>query len=62
MYLAGIVVFRVIFALLYVCKWQVRYAYNKKYQINENNLEVEFKKLKKNKDAAESSDDAEDRR
>ena len=31
MYLASIVIFRVIFALLYVCKWQCRYAWNRKY-------------------------------
>ena len=31
MYLAGVVIFRFTFALLYVIKWQCRYAYNKKY-------------------------------
>jgi len=50
MYLAGIVIFRVIFALLYVLKWQCRYAFNPKYQIAEYNLEREFKMLKKDKD------------
>ena len=61
MYLAGIVVFRVIFALLYVVKWQWRYARNPNYQVNEYNLERQFKKLKKDKDCQESSDDREDR-
>ena len=61
MFLAAIVIFRVFFGLLYVLKWQCRYACNKKYTISEYNLEREFKKLKKNKDAQESSDDAEDR-
>ena len=50
MYLASIVIFRVVFALLYVLKWQWRYAFNPKYQIAEYNLEREFKKLKKDKD------------
>ena len=61
MYLASIVVFRVIFAIFYVLKWQWRFAYNKNYQINTYNLEREFKALKKNKDAIESSDDEQDR-
>ena len=50
MYLAGVVVFRFVFALLYVIKWQCRYLHSKKYKIDEYNLESKFKKLKKNKD------------
>jgi len=50
MYLAGVVVFRFTFALIYVLKWQCRYLHNKKYKINEHNLESKFKKMKKNKD------------
>ena len=50
MYLAGVVVFRFVFALLYVLKWQCRYSYNVRYKINEYNLESKFKKLKKDKD------------
>ena len=61
MYLAGVVVFRFVFALLYVIKWQCRYLHSKKYKIDEYNLESKFKKLKKNKDQQESSDDIEDR-
>ena len=61
MYLAGVVVFRFVFALLYVMKWQCRYLHSKKYKIDEYNLESKFKKLKKNKEQQESSDDIEDR-
>ena len=39
MYLAGVVVFRVFFGLLYVLKWQCRYSCNKKYKVSEYNLE-----------------------
>lgn len=49
MYLAGVVIFRVFFAFLYVVKWQCRYSYGKKYQIEEYNLEGEFRRLKKDK-------------
>lgn len=62
MYLASVVIFRVVFAVMYVIKWQWRYWRNPKYQINEYNLEREFKRLKKDADAAESSDDVEDRK
>ena len=61
MYLAGVVVFRVFFGLMYVIKWQCRYCCNKKYKVSEYNLEQQFKKLKKNKENAESSDDVKDR-
>ena len=61
MYLAGVVIFRFIFAFMYVIKWQCRYLHSKKYKINEYNLESKFKKLKRNNNAQESSDDREDR-
>ena len=65
MYLAGVVIFRVIFATLYVIKWQIRYNFNQKYKITDNLLESywnELKKAKKNKSdlAQESTDDQED--
>jgi len=60
MYLAGVVIFRVLFATAYVLKWQWRYSFNPKYKITENSLEQNFKELKKNKFSAESSDDVED--
>lgn len=60
MYLAAVVIFRVFFAVLYVIKWQCRYSNSTKYMIQEYNLESEFRKLKKNKDQQESSDDKED--
>ena len=62
MYLASVVIFRFVFGTLYVLKWQCRYACNKKYKIEEYQLEQVFKDLKKNKFAAESSDDVEDRK
>jgi len=65
MYLAAVVIFRVIFATLYVIKWQWRYNCNKKYKISANSLEnysQELKRRKKNREdlAQESTDDIED--
>ena len=46
-YLACVVVFRVFFAAIYLCKWQFRYSCDKKYHIPQVNLEAVFKKYKK---------------
>ena len=60
MFLAFIVVFRVFFALIYVCQWKWRYNFNEKYQIKNYNLEQAYSKLrKKAKVEEESSDDQE---
>ena len=58
LYLAGIVVFRVFFAILHTIKWKWRFCCNKKYKIQEYNLEIAFKKLKKEaRTGGESTDD-----
>ena len=58
LYLAGIVVFRVTFALFHTLKWRYRYAFNKKYKIQEYNLEKNFKELKRQaRNGGESTDD-----
>ena len=59
-YLASIVVFRVTFALCYVCKWNCRYCCNKKYQFPEINLEAKFKEYKKQATTGEESTDDEE--
>ena len=60
LFLAGIVVFRVFFASLYVCKWKWRYNCNKKYKITTYNLERNFNKLRAQQSGDnESSDDEE---
>jgi len=46
-FIAAIVVFRVTFATLYICKWRCRYCCNKKYQVSEYNMEREFQKIRK---------------
>lgn len=56
MYLAGIVLFRVFFAILHTIKWKFRFCCNKKYKIEEYNLEKTFKKIKKDP-KTESTDD-----
>lgn len=58
LYLAGIVVFRVVFSALYLSKWHYRYTCDKKYYIPEVNLESVFKKYKKMATTgADSTDD-----
>ena len=60
LFLAGIVVFRVIFATIYVCKWKWRYNFDKRYAVKPFNLERAFKKIRHNeKDDEYSSDDEE---
>ena len=60
LFLAGLVVFRVIFAFFYVCKWKWRYNFNKAYKIKEFNLERNFRKLRADQnDDGFSSDDEE---
>lgn len=60
MFLAGIVVFRVFFATLYVIKWKWRYAFDKAYKIKTYNLEKTFHKLRADQnDDGHSSDDEE---
>ena len=56
MYLAGIVIFRVFFAILHTIKWKWRFCCNKKYRIQSYNLEKAFKKIKKDP-RTESTDD-----
>ena len=58
LYLAGLVVFRVMFATIYILSWKCRYNCNKKYKVTQQNLEAEFKKLKK-QNQGESTDDEE---
>ena len=58
LYLAGIVVFRVTFAMFHTCKWRWRFAFNKKYKIQSYNLEKNFKEMKKQaRTGGESTDD-----
>ena len=60
--LASVVIFKVVFAILYVIKWQCRYLRKEQYKVTEYNLERTFKALKKGKEDAESSDDVEDKK
>ena len=53
-------VFRVIFAILYVLKWKFRYCCDKKYKIKTYNLDRNFAKLRaEQNDDGHSSDDEE---
>ena len=58
--LAGLVVFRVLFATLYLAKWKWRYCCNKRYSVNTYNMEKQFKKIKATaKSGGMSTDDEE---
>lgn len=60
LFLAWIVVFRVFFASIYICKWKWRYAFNPAYKVGMYNLERTYRKLRQNKkDGDLSSDDEE---
>lgn len=58
-YLAGLVVFRVLFASIYICKWKCRYCCSKKYKVPHRNMIHDFKTIKKNSKNGESTDDEE---
>jgi hypothetical protein len=57
MYLAGLVVFRVFFAILYLLLWRCRYGCFKSYEVKTFNLEDEFKRVKKSSVDGDSTDD-----
>jgi len=57
LYLAGLVTFRVTFAVIYILKWKCRYNCVGKYKVKERNLTLEVKKLKKHAENGESTDD-----
>ena len=46
MMLATLVIFRVLFAAVYIIGWKCRYSFSKNYTVKEQNLEKNFKKLK----------------
>jgi len=56
-YLAALVVFRVFFASIFICKWKIRYNCSSSYRVRSVNLLQEFKDVKKNCKDGESTDD-----
>jgi len=61
LFLAGLVIYKVIFATIYVCKWKCRYNCKKEYKVKRYNLEKNFRKMRAKQDDEEgegnSSDD-----
>lgn len=57
LYLTALVIFRVTFATVYICKWKCRYNCSEKYKVKQRNLDVEVKKIKKQTENGESTDD-----
>lgn len=57
LYLTGLVIFRVTFALIYIFKWKCRYNCSDKYKVKQRNLNEEVKKIRKMTENGESTDD-----
>ena len=57
LYLACLVLFRVLFASVYIIKWKLRYNCLSSYKVTRRNLMLDFKNLKKNAENGESTDD-----
>ena len=57
LYLGALVVFRLFFATLYICKWKFLYNCNSKYKVRRRNLTEDFKDIKKTHREGESTDD-----
>ena len=55
LFLAGLVCFAITFALLYLAKWKFRYWFDPKYAVTLQNLEEEFRRVKR--EDGESSDE-----
>jgi hypothetical protein len=60
LFMAGIVSFKLIFSLLYCLKWNVRQCCCPYYKKSSGNVADEFRRLRKDKKAAYSSDEDED--
>lgn len=55
LFLAGLVVFSITFAALYIAKWKYRYWFVSEYSVTSQNLNGELKRVKQ--DGGESSDE-----
>ena len=58
-YLAALVLFRVIFSVIYILLWKFRYNCQGKYKVEERNLTQEVKRIRKTNENGESTDDEE---
>ena len=47
MLLASLVIFRLFFATIYICKWRCRYTFSSKYGVPKRNLESDYRAIKK---------------
>ncbi len=57
LFIAGLVVFRVVFAFLFICLWKFRYCCNKKYRVKKIDLNKVFKQIKHNTKHGDSTDE-----
>lgn len=58
-YLAALVIFRVTFSVLYILMWKFRYNCQSRYKVQERDLTLEVKRIKKTNENGESTDDEE---
>lgn len=57
LFIAGLVVFRVFFAFLYLCLWKFRYCCDKRYKVKTVDLNKVFKEIKHNTKNGDSTDE-----
>jgi len=57
LFVAGLVVFKLIFATIYQIKWYVRFCCNSTYQASKKDVGEVFKQIRKDKNKQESSDE-----
>lgn len=60
MYLAALVVFRFVFASIYILTWKFRFNFSDKYKIKRINLTKEFKEIKKRAEREYRDDSTDD--
>jgi hypothetical protein len=58
LYLAGLVIFRVVFAIMYIVSWKAAYCCFKRYKIQHHDMKAEYKRIVARTNAdGESTDD-----
>ena len=60
LFVAGLVTFKFVFALLYTLKWNFRYWFKPYYNKSKLDVAEEFKRMRKDKNGAYSTDEDED--
>jgi hypothetical protein len=57
LFVAALVIFKFVFAAIYVIQWNLRFCCNPAFKSNKIDVPTAFKKIRKDKNAQESSDE-----